>query len=78
MKPVIGVTGPNQGGSASWLCARLAVWRAGGRAVHITPARPLAAEALDGLIIGGGADVDPGLYGEEPAAPVRVDPPAGD
>ena len=69
MRPVIGVTGPNRGGSAAWLCARFAVWRAGGRPVHITPARPLTADALDGLIIGGGADVAPELYGEEPATP---------
>ncbi|MDN3517317.1 gamma-glutamyl-gamma-aminobutyrate hydrolase family protein [Aquisalimonas lutea] len=69
MRPVIGVTGPNRGGEAAWLCTRLAVRRAGGRAVRITPARPLAVEALDGLIIGGGADVDPGLYGEEPEHP---------
>lgn len=69
MKPVIGVTGPDRGGQAAWLCTRVAVWRAGGQAVRITPAHPLAVEALDGLIIGGGADVDPGLYGEEAQGP---------
>ncbi len=29
----------------------------------------MTADALDALIVGGGADVDPGLYGEEPATP---------
>jgi putative glutamine amidotransferase len=62
-RPVIGVTGPDRGGLAAWLATWLAVRRAGGRAVHITPRRPRTHRALDGLIIGGGADVGPGLYG---------------
>lgn len=69
MRPMVGVTGPNRGGTAAWLCTRFAVWMAGGRTVRITPAHPMAVEALDAVIIGGGADVDPALYGEEPAAP---------
>lgn len=63
-KPLIGVTGPVQGGGVAWFFARLAVWLAGGRALRITPLRPVDAEELDGLIVGGGADVDPTLYGE--------------
>jgi len=64
--PIIGVTGPDNGGGAAWWFTRLAVWLAGGHAVRITPRRPRATlEGLDGLIIGGGADVDPTLYGQE-------------
>jgi putative glutamine amidotransferase len=63
--PVIGISGPDAGGTAAWLCAALAVWRAGGKPRRITPLRPRAVSELDGLIIGGGADVDPALYGEE-------------
>jgi putative glutamine amidotransferase len=33
--------------------------------VRITPKRPHRIDGLNGLIIGGGADVDPGLYGQE-------------
>ena len=62
---MIGVTGPTAGGYPAWFFTRLAVWRAGGRARRITPRRPCAADELDGLIIGGGADVDPQLYGED-------------
>lgn len=69
MKPVIGVTGPSRGGAAAWLFSWLAIRRAGGRPLHITPDRPHALDRLDGLVIGGGADVDPSLYGEQPAAP---------
>lgn len=61
---VIGVTGPDRGGLAAWWFTALAVWRAGGRPLRIRPARPRPIEALDGLIIGGGADVGPALYGE--------------
>jgi putative glutamine amidotransferase len=64
-KPLIGVTGPDRGGLAAWFFTRFALWRAGGRGIHITPSRPHDITGLDGLIIGGGADVDPSLYGEE-------------
>lgn len=47
----------------------LAVRWAGGRPWRISPGRPAPPRPLDGLILGGGADVDPGLYGEEPVAP---------
>lgn len=66
-KPLIGITGPDKGGAAAWWLTRFGVWQAGGRAVRITPAREgggVEALALDGLIVGGGADVDPKLYGE--------------
>lgn len=56
-KPLIGVTGPDAGGETAWLFTRIALWRAGGRAVRITPQRPCPNEILDGLIIGGGADI---------------------
>lgn len=62
-RPVIAVTGPDQGGTLAWLFTWLAVTRAGGRALRITPSRSRNNIEFDGLIIGGGADVDPGLYG---------------
>ncbi len=46
-----------------------AVHRAGGRALVVPPAPDGAAEvvaALDGLILAGGGDLDPALYGAEP------------
>lgn len=64
-KPVIGVTGPERGGYAAWWFIRHAVRRAGGRALRITPNRPAAVGNLDGLIIGGGADIDPRHYMNE-------------
>jgi len=63
--PRIGVTGPDRGGGAAWAFTRLAIFFAGGHAVRITPSRPRPIDGLDGLIVGGGADVDPGLYGQD-------------
>src|SRR5690606_21715603 len=64
-KPRIGVTGPDNGGLAAWYFTKFAIWRAGGKAKRVTPSRPCSMRQLAGLIIGGGADVDPKLYGEE-------------
>src|SRR4051812_47502 len=65
-RPVIAVTGPDRGGAAAWLFTRIAVFLAGGRAIHITPCCPRRLDGVHGLIIGGGADVDPKLYGADP------------
>lgn len=64
-KPLIGVTGPDKGGRAAWWAARWSLNRAGARACWIRPGKPRSIEGLDGLIIGGGADVSPHLYGEK-------------
>jgi len=68
-RPVIGVTGPDRGGLAAWWFTRLALWRAGATAVRITPGRPQPLQGLDGLVIGGGADIDPALYGDASSLP---------
>lgn len=62
--PLIGVTGPDAGGLAMWYWTRLSVWIAGGRVVRITCTSPLV-EKIDGLILGGGSDVDSSIYGED-------------
>lgn len=64
-RPRIGVCGPDCGGLAAWIFTALAVWRAGGWPVRIAPGRNCGpCDDLEGLILGGGADVDPGRYGE--------------
>ncbi|RFA26973.1 hypothetical protein CAI21_15515 [Alkalilimnicola ehrlichii] len=65
-KPRIGVSGPERGGAAAWLCTAAVLRWAGARPVRITPKRPCEIESLDGLVLGGGADIAPELYGEEP------------
>ena len=61
-RPTIGITGPDKGGSAAWYFTALSVILAGGKPVRITPSRPRTADGLQGLVIGGGADVDPSTY----------------
>lgn len=64
-KPLIGVTGPDEGGGAAWFFTAVSVILAGGLPERITPARPAGMDRLDGLILGGGADVEPKNYGQE-------------
>lgn len=64
-RPTIGITGPDRGGGMAWTFTALGVLMAGGWPVRIRPSRPRTADGLQGLIIGGGADVDPDTYQEE-------------
>lgn len=57
-----------------------AVSRHGGEPVVVhtsteAPARDAAFAKMEGLFLTGGADLDPGLYGEEPAGSKDVEPP---
>ncbi|MGM0552258.1 MAG: gamma-glutamyl-gamma-aminobutyrate hydrolase family protein [Pseudomonadota bacterium] len=65
-RPVVAITGPDRGGGPAWLFTALAVWRAGGRALRVRPGKPRHGHRFDALVVGGGADVDPELYGEIP------------
>lgn len=72
-RPAIGITGPDRGGLAAWWFSALAVRRAGGRPLRIRPGRSANYERLDGLVLGGGADVSPRLYGQQPhSGPQRM------
>jgi putative glutamine amidotransferase len=72
-RPLIGVTGSARGGLIMWWFNRLAVARSGGRAVRITPNRPFPIDQLDGLVIGGGDDIDAQLYGMVLEPSIRID-----
>jgi putative glutamine amidotransferase len=74
-RPLIGVTGPDRRGWALRGFTHLAVRRAGGRPVAITPRRRPPLDRLAGLVVAGGADVDPALYGQPNLACRRLDPP---
>ena len=64
-RPVIGVTGPDEGGTGAWLFTALSVRLAGGKPVRITVQSPHGIDEINGLILGGGADVEPLKYGQE-------------
>lgn len=63
-RPLIGITGPDKGGTAAWWFTRFAVWLQGGKSVRIRPSEPHRGIDLDGLILGGGADINPERYGQ--------------
>ena len=72
-RPVIGVTTSRRGGWRSFLMHRLALYRAGARAVRLVPGDAIP-ERLDGLVIGGGDDIGAEIYGGEVMPDIRIDP----
>ena len=63
-RPKIGVTGPDKGGTAAWWFTWFAVFIQGGKAVRIRPKDSTGSTGIDGLILGGGADINPARYGQ--------------
>lgn len=64
-EPVIGVTGPTEGGTGAWLFTAFSVILAGGKPLRINTNMPRSIDQIDGLIMGGGADVEPLKYGQQ-------------
>ena len=71
-RPIIGVTGPDEGGTGAWLFTALSVRLAGGKPRRITVENTCTIDDIDGLIIGGGADVEPLRYGQERIERVKL------
>lgn len=74
MKPVIGVTTSQRSGWRIFPLVALNVWAAGGRARRWGAGRPADLDAVDGIIIGGGDDISPELYGGRLGISARLDP----
>ena len=72
--PLVGITTSRRGGWRSYLMHRLALWRAGARAVRLVAGEPLPDRPLAGLVIGGGDDIGAELYGGQILPDVRLDP----
>jgi len=72
-RPLIGITTSDYKSQLAWCFDWFAVWRHGGKPLRLSPSRPLP-EHLDGLIIGGGDDIQAHLYGGEVQLDVRLDP----
>ncbi|MEQ8524414.1 type 1 glutamine amidotransferase [Gracilimonas sp.] len=64
-EPVIGITGPVEGGTGAWIFTALSVILQGGKPLRINPDMPRSIDQIDGLILGGGADVEPLKYGQQ-------------
>lgn len=72
-RPLIGITSSDHKSQLAFWFDWLAVWRHGGKPLRLSPSRPLPRH-LDGLIIGGGDDIQAHLYGGEVQLDVRLDP----
>lgn len=73
-RPVIGVTTSSRSGWRIFPLVAFNLWLAGGRGRRWGVGRPADLASVDGLIIGGGDDISPTLYGGEVMAEVRLDP----
>lgn len=73
-RPVIGVTVSRRSGWRIFPLMALNVWLAGGRAVRWQTAAEVDIDAADGIVIGGGDDIAPTLYGSEVMLEARLDP----
>ena len=72
--PRIGVTTSRRSGWRIFPLVALNLWLAGGRGVRWDTARPADIADVDGLIVGGGDDISPDLYGGQLVATARLDP----
>ncbi len=74
MRPVIGVTVSRRSGWRIFPLMALSVWLAGGRARKWKAMADVKLDEVDGIVIGGGDDIAPTLYGGELRVGVRLDP----
>jgi len=61
---MIGITKPKTGDDLAYMAIRAAVYMAGGRSMKLSTGTSWRDANIDGLIIGGGADVFPPHYGQ--------------
>ncbi len=74
MRPLIGVTTSRRSGWRIFPLVALNVWMAGGRAVRWDTSRDAEVDRVAGIIIGGGDDISPDLYGGRLITSARLDP----
>jgi len=73
-QPLIAVTGPGHGTPWAWWATRRRLLRSGARPLRLRPDRPAWDDRIDGIVVGGGNDVDPALYGGDLSVARNVDP----
>lgn len=72
-RPLIGITTPKRFFHLAYYFIRLSVFFCGGKSVPLKDIHSLEKYDLDGLIIGGGTDVFPGLYQNDPKQDYHYD-----
>ena len=74
MRPIIAVTGPHKRMRYGWWATRLMLALHGLRGVNLTAKQPSSETPVQGVIIGGGDDIEPLHYGQQGDAGVTYDP----
>lgn len=74
MRPRIGVTVSRRSGWRIFPLVAFNIWLAGGKALRWDTKRPADLDAVDGIVIGGGDDISPDLYGGTLGISARLDP----
>ncbi len=72
-KPIIGITKPDNKALLEFLAIAAAVKMAGGTPQILTASSDYRAAKIDGIILGGGSDVFPGLYQQSPKEEYQYD-----
>lgn len=72
--PLIGVTTSTRSGWRIFPLVRFNLWLAGARALRWTSRTDIDLDAVDGVVIGGGDDISPDLYGGALEMTARLDP----
>lgn len=71
---IIAVTGPGRGIPWAWWATRWQLARHEATAVHMTPTSGKLGQQVCGVIVGGGNDIDPGIYGGDVSSSPNIDP----
>lgn len=73
-RPRVAVTGPDRRLRIAWWATRAVLRSVGAEPRYLHAGHdPDRIERFDALVVGGGDDLDPDLYGEAPAAPSKLD-----
>ncbi|OWY07734.1 gamma-glutamyl-gamma-aminobutyrate hydrolase [Thioclava sp. F42-5] len=74
MKPLIGISTSRRTGWRVYPFIAFGVWLAGGRSVRWVAGKRAEVRHVDGVIVGGGDDISPELYGGDLIASAVLDP----
>ncbi|MEE4376453.1 MAG: type 1 glutamine amidotransferase [Candidatus Competibacteraceae bacterium] len=65
-RPVIGITTPNKRFHVAYFFIKFSVWLCGGKALPLRTLEGVESKKVDGLVLGGGTDIFPGLFQSDP------------
>ncbi|WP_368667824.1 gamma-glutamyl-gamma-aminobutyrate hydrolase family protein [Palleronia pontilimi] len=73
-RPLIGVTTSRRSGWRIFPLVAFNLWLTGGKGIRWVAGQPADVDDVDGILIGGGDDISPDLYGGKLVSSARLDP----